>query len=75
MIVTEYYKTRDDGVILNRTYSDSGYYIVRDGMEYIEAVDPAELGRIYTESTNRITEASEEAPAEEALAEILDEMA
>jgi len=32
-----------------RTYSDSGRYVVRDGVEYSEACDPAELGRTYTE--------------------------
>lgn len=32
-----------------RTYSDVGRYVVRDGIEYNEACDPAEFGRIYTE--------------------------
>lgn len=32
-----------------RTYSDSGRYVVRDGIEYEEACDPAEFGRQYTE--------------------------
>lgn len=49
MIVTEYYKTRKDGVVLNRTYSDEGWMIERDGVRYAEAVDPAELNRTYTE--------------------------
>lgn len=31
------------------TYSDSGKYVVRDGVEYEEAYDLAELGRVYTE--------------------------
>ena len=31
------------------TWSDAGKYIVRDGIEYEEAYDPAELGREYTE--------------------------
>lgn len=51
MIVTEIYKTRADGVVLNRTYSDSGYQIERDGIRYDEAIDPAHLNRIYTETT------------------------
>ena len=50
MIVTEYYKTRADGVILNRTYSDIGMKIERDGVLYDDAIDPAELNREYTES-------------------------
>jgi hypothetical protein len=32
-----------------RTYSDAGRYVVRDGVAYSEACDPAELGRTYTE--------------------------
>lgn len=32
-----------------RTYSDAGRYVVRDGIEYSEACDPAEFGRTYTE--------------------------
>lgn len=32
-----------------RTYSDAGCYIVRDGVSYGEANDPAEFGRVYTE--------------------------
>lgn len=50
MIVTEYYKTRSDGVQLVRTYSDAGMMIERDGMRYTDAVDPADLDRTYTET-------------------------
>lgn len=32
-----------------RTYSDSNRYVVRDGIAYSEACDPAEFGRTYTE--------------------------
>lgn len=32
-----------------RTVSDEGRYVVRDGIEYSEACDPAEYGRTYTE--------------------------
>ncbi len=32
-----------------RTTSDEGRYVVRDGVEYSEACDPAEFGRTYTE--------------------------
>ena len=48
MIKVEYYKTREDGVVLNRTYSDAGMMIERDGVRYSEAIDPAELNRVYT---------------------------
>ena len=54
MIITEYYKTREDGVVLNRTYSDIGMMIERDGVRYEEAVDPAELNRQYTETDEPI---------------------
>lgn len=49
-IITEYYKTREDGVALNRTYSDIGMMIKRDGIEYSEAIDPQELNRVYIET-------------------------
>lgn len=32
-----------------RTVSNSGRYVVRDGVSYSEACDPAEFGRQYTE--------------------------
>lgn len=32
-----------------RTTSDAGRYVVRDGISYSEACDPAEFGRTYTE--------------------------
>ena len=32
-----------------KTYSDSGRYVVRDGISYEEANDPSEFGRTYTE--------------------------
>lgn len=61
MLITEYYATRKDGVVLNRTYSDAGFYIERDGIRYAEAVDPAELNRTYTETDELIpTEETEE---------------
>lgn len=50
MIVTEYFKTRADGTVLNRTYSDSGFMVEREGVRYSEAIDPAELNRVYTET-------------------------
>ena len=50
MMITEYYITREDGVILNRTYSDAGMMIEREGVQYSEAIDPAELNRQYAET-------------------------
>ena len=54
MIITEYFRTREDGVVLNRTYSDIGMMIERDGVRYSEAIDPAELNRQYTETDELI---------------------
>lgn len=47
MIVQEHFDVNERDFI--RTYSDAGRYVVRDGVEYSEACDPAELGRTYTE--------------------------
>ena len=50
MIKTE--TIRISGHDFVRSYSDSGYYI-HGGMpegDYAEAIDPAELGRTYTET-------------------------
>ena len=38
-----------NGKAFTYTYSDEGRYVVRDGIEYAEAYDPAEFGRTYTE--------------------------
>lgn len=53
-IVTEVYKTRYDGVILIRTYSDSGKMIERDGVRYAEAIDPEKFERVYIETDEPI---------------------
>lgn len=37
-----------------KSYSDSGYMIERDGVQYSEAIDPTELGRTYTETDTPI---------------------
>ena len=47
MLYTETIENR--GRLFKRTYSDR-YRIVRDGMEYDEAVDPMDSERTYTES-------------------------
>lgn len=48
MIKTEYITM--NGRQLLRTYSDSGYYISRDGSIYSEAVDPIDSLREYEET-------------------------
>lgn len=47
MIVTETYEL--NGRQFVHTYSDAGCYVVRDGVAYSDAIDPAEYGRTYTE--------------------------
>lgn len=47
MIVQEHFDVNGRDFI--RTTSDSGRFVVRDGVEYSEACDPAEFGRTYTE--------------------------
>ena len=60
MIITDYYKTRDDGVVLSRTYSNKGMMIERDGVLYSEAIDPADANRVYTETDEPIHNEEEE---------------
>lgn len=52
MIVTEYFKTRNDGVRLYRTYSDEGYLIlqVETGIQYEEAIDIEDVPYTYKET-------------------------
>ena len=38
-----------------RTYSDEGRYVVRDGVSYEDAIDPAQFGRTYTEGDYIVT--------------------
>ena len=56
MIVTEYYKKRNDGVDLQRTYSDKGYLLERNGVFYVEAIDPENSGRTYVETNIPVDE-------------------
>ena len=56
MIITEYYMTSTDGVVLNRTHYDEGMMIEREGVQYSEAIDPAELNRQYAETDIPIAE-------------------
>ena len=72
MIVTEFYKAREDGVRLVRTYSDRGMMIeqVGTGAIYAEAVDPENSDREYIETDEP---AETDIPAETALAILLGE--
>lgn len=60
MVITEFYKTRSDGVNLYRTYSDEGKMLVRnDGTKFSEAVDVEGSGYTYTESEEQVEPMSE----------------
>ena len=65
MIIVEYYKTRKDGVVLNRTYSDAGMMIERDGVRYGDAIDPLDPGRVYTETDEPIDVGTKEETVED----------
>ena len=52
MIMTE--NMTINGKAFVKTYSDSGYMVEREGIRYSEAIDPAEFGRVYTETDERI---------------------
>lgn len=56
MILTEFYKTRDDGVNLYRTYSDQGFKVKQDGTdkEYNCAIDVEDSGFTYIETETPI---------------------
>lgn len=43
-----------NGIAFVKTFSDSGFMVERDGIRYSEAIDPAEYGRTYTETDERI---------------------
>lgn len=62
-IITEHFDVNGRDFI--RTYSDAGRYVVREGIEYSEACDPAEFGRTYTEGN--LMPDDEEVTAEEIL--------
>ncbi len=47
-IITKHFDV--NGTDFIRTSSDIGRYVVRDGVSYSEACDPAELNRTYTET-------------------------
>ena len=37
-----------------KTYSDSGFMVERDGVQYSEAIDPIDANRVYTETDKTI---------------------
>lgn len=62
MIITETFEI--NGIPFIRTYSDANRYVVRDGISYTEANDPALFNRIYAEGDIIIYESEEAQPIE-----------
>lgn len=62
MIIREFYRTREDGVNLYRTFSDQGMYIHKVGTdeEYSEAIDVENAPFTYDETTTPIVNPEEE---------------
>lgn len=58
MIITE--RLTIGGRKFIKTYSDEGFMVERDGVRYAEAIDPAEFGRQYTETDEKIEEIEED---------------
>ena len=58
MIITEFYKTREDGVKLYRTYSNANKMILQNEtiLRYAEAVDVENSGYTYSETDIDIPE-------------------
>ena len=56
MIVREFFREREDGVKLYRTYSDENYRIIQHPteIEYEEAVDVEDAPYTYTEGERHI---------------------
>lgn len=79
MIITEYFMTRKDGVVLNRTYSDQNLYILQNetGIEYSEAVDVDGAPYTYSETDKliEVEESTEELLEEEIQRRVAEELA
>ena len=51
-VITEFYRVREDGVRLVRSYSDKGM-MIHGGFpeaDYTDSIDPEDAGRTYTET-------------------------
>ena len=61
MIVREFYKTREDGVNLYKSYSNKNYYIKKMGTDevYDEAIDVEDTSYLYEETNEKIEELNE----------------
>lgn len=71
MIISETIKLNDTN--FTKTYSDAGFYIERNGVNYVEAIDPLGSGREYTETDTLIE--TESATTEEQLRQVTEKTA
>lgn len=71
-IVKEFYKTREDGVDLYITYSNTGYKIKKIGTDevYDEAIDVEDASYEYEETTETLNEDATEQDYLDALARL-----
>ena len=62
MIINEFFRTREDGVNLYRTYSDEGYMIEQNetGAQYSEAIDVEGAPFTYRETDTPVPKFPEE---------------
>lgn len=60
MIIKEFYKTRNDGVNLYRTYSDEGFMIQKVGTEFVyaQAIDVESATYEYVETFQLVPDKS-----------------
>ena len=56
MVIKEFFRTREDGVVLYRTYSDTNHYVkqIETGAIYEEAVDVESAQYTYDETDDII---------------------
>lgn len=61
MIVKEFYRTREDGIMLFKTYSDKNVYIQKVGTNevYTEAIDVGNVMYCYEETDKPIKKLEE----------------
>lgn len=62
MVIREFFRTRNDGVNLYRTYSDEGRVLVQNetGIEYTEAIDVEDAAYTYSETDKHVEEEAED---------------
>ena len=56
MVIKEFFRTREDGVRLYRSYSDQNFYIHKIGTDenYAEAIDVEDAPFVYIETNTPI---------------------